>query len=172
MNVHTAIQDRYSVRSFDPARKIPEETMSQIIDAARVAPSAHNKQPYHICRLKSDEAREKISRCYDRKWFRDASDILMVVGEEEEAWVYNDGRNSALYIDAAIAVTFMQLQAWELGVGSVWVCAFDRELAARLFGLEMGRRTPITLLVLGYAPEDFTPRPRVRKPLGELYSEL
>ena len=172
MNVQTAIQDRYSVRSFDCEKKIPEEVVSQIIEAARVAPSAHNKQPFSIIRLKSDDARNKISQCYDRTWFRDASDVLMVVGEEEEAWVYNDGRNSALYVDAAIATTFMQLQAWELGVGSVWVCAFDREKACELFGLEMGKRTPVTLLVLGYAPDTFEPRPRVRKSTEEIYREI
>lgn len=172
MTVSSAIQDRYSVRAFDPEKKISEKDMATIIETARVAPSAHNQQPFRIYRLKSQSAREKIAECYDRTWLNDASDVLMIVGEEKEAWVYKDGKNSAVYIDVSIATTFMQLQAWELGIGSVWVCAFDREKASELFGLEMGTHTPIALLVLGYEAEGHTRRPRNRKELSDLYSEI
>lgn len=96
----------------------------------------------------------------------------MVVGEEEEAWVYKDGRNSAVYIDCAIATSYMEMQAWDLGIGSLWVCAFDREKVCELFGFEMGRHTPVNLLVLGYEPDGVSKKPRLRKSLSAFYSEL
>lgn len=172
MSVASIIRDRHSYRAYDPSRKISEEDMALILEAALNAPSAHNRQPFRIYRLKSAEAREKIYRCWDRAFLRDAPEILMVVGEEEEAWVYKDGRNSAVYIDCAIATSYMEMQAWDLGIGSLWVCAFDREKVCELFGFEMGRHTPVNLLVLGYEPDGVSKKPRLRKSLSALYSEL
>ena len=172
MTVSSIIQNRHSVRAYDPAKKISEEDLAKIIEAAHNAPSAHNQQPFHIYRLKSREARDKINQCWSRKFLDDAAEILLVVGEEEQAWVFKDGRNNSVYIDTAIATAYMEMQAWELGIGSLWVCAIDREKACELFGLEIGKRTPINLLVLGYEPENATPKNRIRKGLSELYSEL
>lgn len=146
--------------------------MALILEAGHLAPSATNAQPWHFYHLKSEEAREKIHSCYKPGWFADAAEVVLIVGEEDQPWSYKDGLNNALYIDAAIATSYMQLQAWELGIGSVWICAFDRLKCAELFGLKMGERTPIALLALGYASADHTPRPKTRKPLSEVLTTL
>ncbi len=166
------IRERHSVRSFDPTRAIPEETLRTILEAGRLAPSAKNAQPWHFFALKSEEARQKIYSCYKPEWLRNASELILVVGEDAEAWRFKDGQDTALLIDSAIATAYMQLQAWELGVGSVWICAFDRPRCAELFGLEMGKQTPISILALGYATADTVPGPKVRKPIDEVLTTL
>lgn len=172
MTVASTINARYSVRQFDPNKKISEKDISLILHAVVMAPSAQNRQPYHIYRLRSSEAKDKMQMCYDRDWLRGASDILLVVGKDHEAWTYTDGMNTSVYVDAAIAVSYMQLQAWELGVGSVWVCAFDREKASQLFDLQGKNETPIALLVLGYEAEGYVRRERNYRDISELMTTL
>ncbi len=166
------IRERHSVRSFDTGRPISEEDLRTILEAGRLAPSATNAQPWHFYHLKSEEAREKICSCYKPAWFADAAEVILIVGNEDEPWTFKDGRNNALYIDSAIATAYMQLQAWELGIGSVWICAFDRPRCAELFGLKMGEHTPISILALGYPSTDHKPGKKVRKPLTEVLTTL
>ncbi len=166
------IHDRYTVRQFAPGRPIPDDDLSTILRAAQQAPTARNQQPFHLYLIQSDEARAKLHECYVRPGFEHASAYVLVVGEEDKAWRYKDDLNSSVYIDAAIATSYMQLQAWELGVASVWVCAFDRLRCAELFDLDMSRRIPICILALGYPAEGFKHVPRTRKPLEELLTTL
>lgn len=172
MDFRDLIMERYSVRACDPEREIPEEAMRLILDAAVQAPSAHNAQPFRICRLRSPEMREKAYTWYKRPAFRSARELLLVVGLEEEAYVYPDGLNSSVYTDTAIAIAYMQLQAQDLGVGSVWINAFDRPLCAHDLGLEMGKETPVGILALGYPLPDAKKPMRKRKSPDELLTEL
>lgn len=166
------ISERYTVRQFAPGRQIPDDDLFLILSAGQQAPTAKNRQPFHLYLIESDEAQSKLFQCYSRPGFSDASAFILVVGEDEQAWTYKDGLAGTLYTDAAIATSYMQLQAWELGVSSVWVCAFDREKCAELFGFELGKRSPISILALGYPVADFQRVPRVRKPLEEIFTKL
>ncbi|MDO5035764.1 MAG: nitroreductase family protein [Porphyromonas sp.] len=172
-NFEELIRTRRSVRKFDPNRPIPEELISKIIQAGIDAPTATNAQPFHIYHLRSPEAREKIQQCYTAPWAKDAPLYLLVVGEDDRAWTYKDGLQTALYTDGAIVTTHMMLQAWAEGVGSTWICAFDRLKCCELFDdLEMGRRTPLNLLALGHPAMNPADLPHRRRSVEELVTEL
>jgi nitroreductase len=172
MDFRDLVMDRYSVRKYDTEREIPEEAMQLILDAAVQAPTAHNYQPFTIYRLRSDEMRAKAQTWYPRPTFATAREVLLIVGDEEAAYVYPDGQNNTIYTDTAIAISYMQLQATDLGIGSVWINAFDRPLCAQDMGLEMGKRTPVALLALGYAPDGDKRPKRKRKAFDEVIETI
>ena len=162
---------RYSLRKFSD-RPVEPEDLEQILEAARVAPTAHNLQPQHIYVLQSAEAKERAHRCTPLHF--GAPVILIVTYDAEQAWKRTeyDGKNHG-EIDAAIVATHMMLQAADLGLGTTYVGVFDPDALAREFP-EMAGKTPIALLPLGY-PADGAHPSRFhadRKPRCELTTEL
>lgn len=165
--------DRRSIRKYDRDRIVSDEIIDRIIEAGRIAPSACNKQPWHFYLVKSDEAKKKVWACYDREWIRDAAAFVIIVGEVDECWTYTDGYgDTSLYTDCAIATTHMMLQATAEGVGSLWVCNFDRPKCCELFGLDMEHHRPISILTLGYPTGDAGVRPFKRKNTEEILTIL
>lgn len=147
---------RYSVRSFRDT-PIAEETMQQILEAGRVAPTACNNQPQKIYVAKSEEARKKLAsvcRCTF-----DAPVILVVCYDRTRDWKnklmpgYESGET-----DAAIVCTHMMLQAFELGIGSCWVGYFNAQTVAEVLGLPENV-TVSALLPMGYPAENAQPLP-------------
>lgn len=175
MDFRDLVMDRHSVREYDPHRTIPEEQMQLILDAAVQAPSACNRQPFTIYRLTSPEMRERAVKWYPRPYMADVSELLLIVGEDDEAYVYPDKLDNTVYTDTAIAIDYMQLQAWDLGIASLWINGFDRPLCASdlsELGLRMGHRTPVAMLALGYLPDDVKRPVRKRKSPDELIKTI
>lgn len=167
------LRERRAIRKYDPTKQIPQDILDQILEAGRISPSAKNNQPWHFYVLESKDAREKIQQCYDRSWFKDAATYILIVGEDDKAWVHPDEyADSLLQTDGAITTTHMMLTAWDLGVGSTWVCAFDRIKCCELFGLEMGKQTPLNVLALGYPAVDPSTLPFIRKSKEEVTTIL
>lgn len=166
------LKSRRSVRQFDQTREVAPEVLQQIILAGVAAPSAKNNQPRRFYHLRSEEAKEKIKRCYTKEWFQHAKEYILFVGEDDACWTYHDGLATSMYIDGAIACTQMMLEAWAMGVGSTWVCDFDRDLCCELLGFEMGKSTPLQILALGYPASDPSELPYRRKALDELFFTL
>lgn len=147
-------EERYSVREYAD-KKVEEEKINKILRAAQVAPTAKNIQPQKIYVLKSDEAIKKI-REVTRCAFN-APVVFLICADSEISWKspfepdYNSGE-----MDASIAATHMMLEAWELGLGSVWVRWFDTNKTAEVFNLPENIK-PICLLPVGYASENAKP---------------
>lgn len=115
-------RDRYSCRSFKDT-PLTEAQISHITEAARMAPSAANKQPTHVWVVKSPEGLQKLKGATDYTY--GAPVVFMVGARADAAWVRKyDGKNGA-EIDAAIVGTHIMLEASALGLGNVWVGSFD-----------------------------------------------
>lgn len=146
--------DRFSVRSFKP-KPVEQEKIDLIMKAAPLAPTAVNYQPQMIYLLKSETALKKIRAITASTY--EAPMVFMICVDENRAWKsktepgYSTGE-----MDASIVATHMMLEAWELGVGSVWVRLFDVKKVAAAFELPTNIR-PVCLLPIGYAAEDCTP---------------
>ena len=97
MDFRDLVMERYSVRQCDTTRDIPEEDMQLILDAAVQAPTACNNQPFRIYRIRSREMRERAEQWYNRAHFRTAREVLLIVGEDDAAYVYPDKENNSLY---------------------------------------------------------------------------
>lgn len=146
--------DRYSVRSFSD-RPIEQEKMDKILKAAQLAPTAVNYQPQKIYILKSQQAIQNIRAICQSAY--DAPVVLLICVDETKAWKHpRECGYTTGEMDASIVCTHMMLEAWELGIGSVWVRAFDSRQVAKTFDLPHHIK-PICLLPIGYPSADSTP---------------
>lgn len=76
-------QTRYTTKAFDPARKIPAETLEQLLTALRNSPSSVNSQPWHFVVASSDEAKARLAKAtqpgyaYNEAKILNASDVIV-----------------------------------------------------------------------------------------------
>ena len=172
MNFMELAAERYSVRSYS-ARPVEQEKIDQILKAAQLAPTAVNFQPQMIYVLKSEEAMAKINRLC--RCVYGAPMVFLICSDERKTWKSQTERGySSGEMDCSIVCTHMMLEAWEQGLGSVWVRLFDVEAVAEAFDLPSYIR-PICLLPVGYASEDavpYAPWHDVYRPIEDFSEEL
>ncbi|SHF01465.1 Nitroreductase [Mariniphaga anaerophila] len=156
---------RYSVRNFK-STPVDTQKLEQVLEAARMAPSAVNFQPWHFIVVQQVDNLAKLHQTYHRDWFRTAPVIIIACADHSQSWKRSiDGKDSG-EIDVAIAIDHITLQAAELGLGTCWVCNFDTESCAEALKLP-GCIEPIAMIPLGYPASDEIP-PKKRKPLSEI----
>jgi nitroreductase len=167
MKLLDVIQKRCSIRSY-ATTPVEEDKLERLLEAARLAPSACNLQPWRFIVVRSPEGREKIQACYVREWFKTAPLYIIVCCDHDRSWKRPaDGKDHA-DIDAAIATEHICLAAAELGLGTCWVCHFDTQRCALDFRLPESVE-PVAVIPVGYPaePDLFDRTPKKRKPLGE-----
>jgi nitroreductase len=157
------IRQRYSVRAYrsDP---IEEEKLQQVLEAARLAPTAANRQPFRLLVIHTEGRQEELGRIYGREWFVQAPLVIGICAIPSEAWSRADGKNYA-DVDVAIAMDHLILAAANLGLGTCWIGAFDPVAAREVLGLPEGVE-PLAFTPLGYPTDQ--PRPRQRKAVSDL----
>ena len=150
---------RYSVRAYknDP---VPDEILNRILDAARNAPTAANKQPFRIIVIRTAGRQEELGRVYGREWFTQAPLVLAICSVTDEAWVRKFDEKCYSFVDAAIVFDHLVLAAADLGLGTCWIAAFDPAAAREVLGLPQGVE-PVAFTPLGYAADE--PKPKQRK---------
>lgn len=138
-------KERYSCRSF-AQKAVSDKDIEQILEAARVAPSAANKQPVHVWVVRQPESLAKLKEATQYLY---NAPIAFVVGcSEAEAWVRKyDGKNGA-EVDAAIVGTHIMLEAADLGLGCVWVGSFDPAKVLEQFP-QMDGYQPVAIFPVG-----------------------
>lgn len=164
MDVFAAISTRRSIRRYH-ATPITEAQLSRILEAGRLAPSAHNRQPWHFLVVTDPTIRHRLVEAYNRDWFRDPPVILVVCADPRKAWVRPDGQAFDL-IDVSIALQNMILQATAEGLGTCWIGAFDEVAAKRILQVPDPIRI-VAMTPLGYPAETKGPVTE-RKPIQEL----
>ena len=149
---------RYSVRAYksDP---VPDEVLNRILDAARNAPTAANKQPFKIIVIRTEGRQEELGRVYSREWFTQAPLVLAICAVTEEAWIRKFDEKSYSFVDAAIVFDYLILAATDLGLGTCWIAAFDPVAAREVLGLPEGVE-PVAFTPLGYAVDEQKPKQR------------
>lgn len=163
MSVESVIRERYSVRKY-LKRPVEAEKLEKLLDVARLAPTAANRQPNKVYVVQTPEALEKLSHA--AKIF-DCPLALVFCTDETAVWTRGDGATT-VDIDASILTDETMLLATELGLGSCWICAFSPEIIRAEFGLPATLK-PVNILALGYADDAPAPdRLDRRKPLDEL----
>lgn len=163
MDVFETIAARYSARAYRPD-PVEEETLQRVLEAARLAPTAANRQPFRLVVVHTKGREAELSRIYDSPWFVEAPLVLAVVALPGEAWRRIDGK-AYDEVDATIAMDHLILAAASLGLGTCWVAAFDPAAAREVLGLPP-EVEPLAFTPLGY-PADRARR-KVRRSLEEL----
>lgn len=163
MDFFDLVQKRYSVRAYLD-KPVEEEKLNKLLEAARLAPTAANRQPFRILVIPTAGRKEELKRIYPRDWFVQAPYIIGICAVPSEAWVRRDGRNYAV-VDATIVMDHLILAAASCGLGTCWVAAFD-EVAAREVLEIPPNWDPIAFTPLGYPADEW--QPKKRRPLEEL----
>lgn len=158
--------DRFSCRSYssDP---IERDTLMAVLDVARLAPSACNRQPWQFIIASTDAQRQAILRAYPREWVATAPEFIVACGLHDEAWHRpHDGKDHT-DIDVAIAVEHICLAATAVGLATCWICHFDPKVISEEFGLPEGVE-PIAIIPIGYPAAGTVAPLKNRKKLDEI----
>jgi nitroreductase len=166
MDIHEIIRTRRSVRAYQD-RPIPDEVLTRVLDAARMAPSARNIQPWKFVVVKDPGIRADLAVAANGQTFVGQAPVVIVaVGLEPDRMM---GCGVPPYaVDVAIAVDHMTLAATAEGLGSCWIGAYSQEDVRSILSIPDSHKV-VVLLPVGY-PAD-TPEEKQRKPLPEIVSE-
>ncbi|MBU1023116.1 nitroreductase family protein [bacterium] len=170
MEFFELIKKRRSIRMFtgDP---VSDEHIEKILEAARIAPSAGNLQPYEF-RVVRDQniLQELVQAAFGQGFIARAPVSIVFLEDAKRSENQYGNRGSQLYVhqDTAIAVSHAHLAAADLGLGSVWVGAFDPYAVARILDVRPGLM-PVAILPIGYPAE--TPSSNPRRSMRELIPE-
>jgi len=174
MNFMEIAVARQSCRAYEESRIVEQEKLDAILEAARLAPSACNGQPYHFTVCKGDTAKEvaKATQGMGMNKFASQAPVLIVVSEmpyvKSAAMGAKVKGNDYRSIDIGIATAYLTAEAASQGLGSCILGWFDDDRIRKLCGIEHPVRLVITL---GY-PKDDTVRPKKRKDIHELVTEI
>ncbi len=160
------LKSRRAVRRYEP-RPVPDQLVESILDTARHAPSSMNGQPWCFIVIRNPATKQALARLknaycppdkhvYPADFLADAP-VIVAIGIERQRGHQRERENGVL------AAAYVMLAAWELGLGSVFLSAYqpsDPGLAhaiATLLGLPDGIE-PVALVPLGFPAESPTPK--------------
>lgn len=162
MDFWQILQDRYSVRNFDPTEDVSPEVVERLLEAAIRAPSAGNRQPWHFYVVRNLGLRQGLAAAaYGQEFVAGAPVAIVVCADAERSAERYGQRGQELYClqDTAAAAEHILLGAVAAGLGGCWVGAFDERRAARVLDLPHQHR-PIAILPIGKPAE----QPVIRTP--------
>lgn len=159
MDVFEAIKIRRSIRKYSP-EPIPEEKLQTIFDAARLAPSAANRQPWRFVVVQDSNRKKSLSEAAnDQTFLKDAPVIVVAIGDPDVSARWYEK-------DTMTALEHIVLAATTLGYGSCWIGAFDEDAVKRLLKIPTKMKV-VALLPIGVPAEK--PAARPRKALSEIF---
>jgi len=157
MKLIDIIKRRKSVRKF-LTRPVPREDIIKCIEAARLAPSAHNLQPWRFIVIDEGELKRAFSEAvcsgiYSRTRFIERAPAVIVILAKLDlitSRVAKAVQGTAFYlIDLGIAGEHIVLQAQELGLGTCWIGWFNARKAAKFLKVPQGYRV-VSMIAMGY----------------------
>lgn len=160
------LAERYSCRSYDSTRPVSDEDIRAILEAARIAPSACNRQPWRFIVVRDAERRQKLL-AKSRPAFMEAPVVVACVGLHDQVWVRPADGKDHTDVDLSIATQQICLAATTLGLGTCWVCSFDVEGTRQALELPETAE-PVALIPLGYPKAGTEVPKKTRKPLEDI----
>ena len=173
MNFLEIAQVRQSCRAYEETKEVEAEKLEAILEAARLAPSACNGQPYHItvCRGQASQDVALACRGMGMNKFAVQAPVTLVISEmpyvKSAAMGARVKNNDYRSIDIGIVTAYLTAEATAQGLSTCILGWLDDAKIREICGLEHPVRLVITL---GYAKEDDVLRKKVRKDLDELVS--
>ncbi len=160
------VSARRSVRNYEQ-KEIESSKLDYILETARLAPSACNRQPWLFIVVKDMENKEKLQACYDRDWFKSAPAYIIACSDHLQSWKRKLDNKDHADVDISIAVEHICLAATEQGLGTCWVCNFDVDLCKKNFNLPEYIE-PVALIPIGYPDENIPSQQTSRKNIFEI----
>ncbi|HOU22085.1 MAG: nitroreductase family protein [Kiritimatiellae bacterium] len=176
MTLLELIQRRQSTRSYEPGRRIDRTVLDRCLEAARLAPSACNSQPWSFVVVdEPDRVRALAEAACTRppyglnKFVRDSSALIAVVTEKMKLAARLGAQFRGVQynlIDIGIATEHLVLQATEEGLASCWLGWFNERAVQQHLGLPRASKVDL-LIALGY-PQDAPIRTKIRRSLDDI----
>ncbi|MGI6667495.1 MAG: nitroreductase family protein [Bacillota bacterium] len=167
MDVIEAIKKRRSIRQYK-AQEVPDDVLNSILDCARLAPSAGNRQPWTFVAVKTQEIRDQLVQAAGNQQMLGKAPVVIVVCADLEvsgARYEDRGRTLYAFQDTAAAIENMMLAAVSYGLGTCWVGSFRETEVRKILELPVNLK-PVAMMPLGYpdqerGPRDLKPREEV-----------
>ena len=156
MNILPEIVNRRSVRKYTD-QDVSEEQVAALIEAARLAPSGSNKQPWDFIVIRSRALREKICKIdHGQQWMLAAPVFIACIGNERYR---GDGDLERVIRDSAIATEHILLQAEHMGLGTCWTGWYVQDEMRAMLGLD-DHCYVVGIVTVGYPAEKPAAQPR------------
>ncbi|OGD28173.1 MAG: nitroreductase [Candidatus Aminicenantes bacterium RBG_13_63_10] len=167
MTILDVVRGRRSVRAFKPD-PVPEEALGRALEAARLAPSAKNLQPWKFIVIRDLETRRRLAAASAGQSFMAGAPLIIAAcGFPGQSYTRLGRYMNSWPVDVAIAFEHLILQAREDGLGTCWIGAFEEEAVKDILGVPAEVRV-LALTPLGYPAE--SPAFRGRKSLEDIVS--
>ena len=164
MDVYEAIRTRKSVREYRDT-EVEQEKLERILEAARLAPSASNRQEWRFVVVRDQGKREQLATEAAKQPFIAGAPVLLVCCAQTDHHRMRCGIE-CYPVDVAIAIDHITLAAAAEGLGTCWIGAFDPKVVRRVLSIPESIEI-VELLPLGY-PADPAPVPKSRHPLKDI----
>jgi nitroreductase len=171
MDFFEVLEKRRSIRKFKD-ENVEDEKLIQVLNAANSAPSAGNLQAYEIFLIREKDKKRLVAKAsYGQDFIEEADVVLVFCAKPSVSSKYYGERGEKLYClqDATIAASYAQLAATALGLGSVWIGAFDDDEVLKIIGNPKGL-VPVAILPIGYPNEN--PKKRRRRKLENMVYKI
>ena len=163
MDVFTTISQRSSVRAYK-ANDVEEDKLKKILEAARLSPSASNRQDWKFIVIRNKETKKKLANAaFGQSFIGEAPVVIVACGTESKS-IMACGQ-PAHTVDVSIACAFMILQAYELGLGTCWIGAFEEDEVKKILKIPEYVRV-VAMTPLGYPNQP--PSQKSRKGLDQI----
>jgi nitroreductase len=163
MDVMDAITQRESVRSYQ-STPVEDKKLQLLLEAARLAPSASNRQEWRFIVVKDKETRQRLEVAAANQGFVAEAPAVIAACAQTDNHVMMCGQ-PCYPIDVAIAIDHITLKAVEEGLGTCWIGAFDEKAVKAILRIPSEIRV-VSLLTVGY-PKTLRSK-KTRKPLDEI----
>jgi nitroreductase len=167
MDLFDAIKGRRSIRAFK-SKEVPPETVEKLIEAATLAPSAGNIQPWEFIIVRKPEIKQElVEAALNQQYIGEAPVVIVVCANETRSSAGYGVRGKTLYCiqDTAAAIQNIHLAAYSFGLGTCWIGAFNEEEAREILKIPEGVR-PVAMIPVGYAGK--SPSPRRRRAMKDI----
>ncbi len=152
------IGNRRSIRAYKNER-IPKDKLLKLLEAARLAPSAGNRQVWKFIVVDDEGVRQQLVKaCNNQAFVSSASHVIAGVGDPAQKWHQ---------VDLAIALEHIVLEAADLGLGTCWIGAFSEDEVKKILKVPADKKV-VALLTVGVPAE--APDARPRKALEDVVS--
>lgn len=150
MDVLKTLQERRSIRAYKDT-PVEEEKLLKVLEAARISPSAGNRQEWKFIVVRDKETIKKLSVAARNQHFVAEAPVVLVACGTEPEKVMACGQ-SAYTVDLSVAMSYMILEAAEQGLGTCWLGAFFEDQVKTVLDIPENIRV-VAMTPMGYAAE-------------------
>lgn len=159
MDVFESVKTLSSIRSY-VKKAVPDSVVREVIEAGRLAPSAHNDQPWQFVLVRDRDKLEGLGKyCISGRFIAEVDFAVVVVTDPSSKWHEIDGTR---------AVQNMVLTAWSHKLGSCWIGNIDRAGLMKYLNIPDNLNI-LTVLPFGYFDERHAGSAKNRRPPEQVF---